>query len=180
LRCEVCGRKIFGKPFKVIIEGAKLTVCRECSKHGTTVWEEPKPEAVLPRPKTTLHPSKVQSKKTPETTVDTSLELIENFDSKIRLAREKLGLSHEELGKKINEKVSVLRKIETGKIKPDNVLATKLEHSLKIKLFVPAAKEEVTKAKIPKLATRELTLGDLIQLNKKNEEKEDKTERKQS
>lgn len=181
MRCEVCGRKIFGKPLRVIIEGAKLTVCNECSKHGTTIWEETKPKVATTKPKTTLQPLRTQSKKPTETTLDTSLELIENFDSKIRQAREKLGLSHEELGKKINEKVSVLRKIETGKIKPDNVLTTKLEHVLKVKLLVPASEEKTPQTKIPKPSTRELTLGDLIQLNKKDTEKEeDKTERRQS
>jgi putative transcription factor len=181
LRCEVCGRKIFGKPLRAIIEGAKLTVCNECSKHGTIIWEETKPKAVTPKPKATLQPLRTQSKKTTETTVDVGLELTENFDSKIRQAREKLGLSHEELGKKINEKVSVLRKIETGKIKPDNVLATKLEHALKVKLLIPASEEKAPQTKIPKPSARELTLGDLIQLNKKDMEKEeDKTERKQS
>jgi putative transcription factor len=179
LRCEVCGRKIFSKPFRVVIEGAKLTVCSECSKHGTATWEEPKPRVTTPKPKTTLQPLNIQSKKPPETTVDIGLELIEDFALKIRQAREKLGLSHDDLGKKINEKVSVLKKIETGKIKPDNVLATKLEHTLKVKLLVPASKQETPQTKIPKPVSRELTLGDLIQLNKKDkDDEEDKTERK--
>jgi len=180
LRCEVCGHKIFGKSYKVIIEGAKLTVCTECSKHGTMVWEELTPKTITPKPKTTLQPLKTQSKKPPEITVDTSLEIIENFDLKIRQAREKLGLSHEELGKKINEKVSVLKKIETRKITPDNKLAAKLEHALKIKLLVPASEEKVPLTKIPKQPSRELTLGDLIQLNNKDKEKEEPAERKPS
>jgi len=180
LRCEVCGRKILGKPYRVIIEGAKLTVCSECSKHGTTVWEEPKPKGVMPKPRTPFQPLRTQSQKPSEITLDTSLELIENFNSKVRQARENLRLSHEELGKKINEKVSVLKKIETGKIKPDNTLATKLEHALKVKLLIPASEEKIPQTKIPKTASRELTLGDLIKLNKKGEEKEDKTERKRS
>jgi putative transcription factor len=58
---------------------------------------------------------RVQTKpKTP--TVDTSLELVEEFGAKVRKAREQLGLSHEELGKRLNEKVSLLKKIETAKI----------------------------------------------------------------
>jgi len=159
-----------------MIEGANLTVCSQCAKHGTIVQEEPKPKGLMPKTQTRLQPLKIQTKKPSETTVDTSLELIENFDLKIRQAREKLGLSHEELGKKINEKVSLLKKIETGKMTPDNKLATKLEYTLKIKLLVPAAEEKVPQTKIPKPANRELTLGDLIQLGKK--EKEEPTERK--
>jgi putative transcription factor len=123
-------------------------------------------------------PPRIQSRK-PDTTVDTGLELAEDFDVKIRQAREKLGLSHEDLGKRISEKVSVLRKIETRKIKPDNVLSTKLEHALKVRLLIPASEEKVQQTKIPKPSSRELTFGDLIQLNKREKE-EDKTERKQS
>jgi putative transcription factor len=161
-----------------MIEGAKLIVCNQCSKHGTIVWEETPPKITTPKPKATLPTLRTQSKKTPETAVDTSIELAENFDLKIRQAREKLGLSHEELGKKINEKVSLLKKIETGKMTPDNKLAAKLEYTLKIKLLVPAKEEKATPTKIPKPTSRELTLGDLIQLNKK--EKEEPTKRKPS
>jgi len=178
LRCEVCGSKIYGKPYKVIIEGAKLTVCNECSTHGKIVWEEAKPKTTMLKPKAALPPLKTQSKKPPETTVDTTQELVENFDLKIRQAREKLGISHEELGKKLNEKVSTLKKIETGKMTPDNMLTVKLEHALKIKLLVQASEEKILQTGTPKPVSRELTLGDLIQLSKK--EKEELEERKQS
>jgi putative transcription factor len=153
-------------------------VCNQCAKHGTIVREEPKPKTLVLRPQRRLQPSKIQTKKPSETTVDTSLELVENFDQKIRHAREKLRLSHEELGKKINEKVSLLKKIETGKMTPDNKLAAKLEYTLRIKLLVPATEDKVSQAKIPKPTSHELTLGDLIQLNKK--EKEETAERKPS
>jgi putative transcription factor len=180
LRCEVCGAKIHGKPYKVIIEEAKLTVCSQCSKHGTIVWEEePKPKSVVSKTKTIAHPRQIKSKKAPETTVETGFELVENFHVQIRQAREKLGLSHEELGKKIKEKVSLLKKIETGKMTPDNRLATKLEHVLKVKLLVSASKEKNVPTKIPQQTSRELTLGDLIQLNKKGK-KEEPPKRKQS
>jgi len=161
-----------------MIEGAKLIVCNECSKHGTIVWEEPAPKTILLKPKSTLRPLKIQSKKPPETTIGTSLELIENFGLKIKQARGELGLSHEELGKKISEKVSLLKKTETGKMTPDNRLAAKLEYALKIKLLVPPAKEKLQQTKILKPTSHELTLGDLIQLNKK--EKEEPAERKPS
>jgi putative transcription factor len=180
LQCEVCGRKIFGNPLRVMIEGAKLTVCGECSKHGTIVWEEPKPKTTTSKTRAILQPVRIQGRKPRETTVDTSLELVENFDMKIRQAREKLGLSHEELGKRINEKVSLLRKIETGKMAPDNRLATVLEHALKVKLIVQAREEKVPHAKMAGTARRELTLGDLVQLNKRGKDEEDAIGREQS
>jgi len=180
LRCEVCGRRINGKPFNVIIEGAKLAVCSECSKLGKVYYEEPKQKITGIRLGTTSKPLRIQSKKPQTPKVDTSLELVENFDVRIRQAREKLGLSHEELGKRINEKVSLLRKIETGKMTPDNRLAGILEHALKIKLVVPAEEEKVPQARLAKTASRDLTLGDLFQLDKKDREKEDTAGRRQS
>jgi putative transcription factor len=176
VRCEVCGRKIHGTPINAVIEGAKLMVCAECSKHGKIISEE---EADLrqqqlkkPSPATPL----VQKKKVAPASVEITQEVVEGYHVKIRQAREKLGLSHEELGKKINEKASVLSKIETGKMAPDNVLAAKLEHALKIKLLVPV-KDEVAPTML-KAPNRETTLGDLIELNKKSAE--ESTERKQS
>lgn len=161
----------------MIIEGAKLTVCGECSKHGKIIYEEAKPKTDLLKPKPIF--SNIPSKKPAETTWDITQELVEDFGAKIRYAREKLGLSHEELGKKLNEKVSVIKKIETGKVKPDNVLIAKLEHTLKIKLLAPLNEEKIP-TKIPKPINRELTLGDLIQLDRKDKCKGDSAERKPS
>jgi putative transcription factor len=174
LRCEVCGHKIHGSPIRALIEGAKLTVCTECSKHGKIIYEEPAPKQAPARRPFAPLPAKRQPLKA---TVDTTQEIVEGYASKIRQAREKLGISHEELGKKINEKASVLRKIETGKMAPNNQLATKLEHTLKIKLIVPV-KEEKGPQQISKTPNRELTLGDLMQLDKKGTE--EPTERKPS
>ncbi len=110
--------------------------------------------------------------------VDTSKELVEDYHVKIRQAREALGLSHEDLGKRINEKVSLLRKIETGKMTPDNRLASLLERTLKIKLVVLTKEDEAPRSKISKAAGYGLTLGDLVNLDKKN--KEEPTGRKPS
>jgi len=122
---------------------------------------------------------KVQPKKKAPA-VDTSSELTEDFGAKIRKAREQLGLSHDELGKRLNEKVSLLRKIETGRMAPNDKLAAALEHLLKVKLIVPAKEVKVPEAKIPKKTARELTLGDLIQIKKKDKDGEETAERKRS
>jgi len=106
--------------------------------------------------------------------VQLSQEIVEGYANKIRLAREKLGLSHEDLGKKINEKASLLRNIETGKMAPNNQLANKLEHVLKIKLLVPLSDEKVA---IPKMKSDGLTLGDLIDMGKTDEEVSSKRKR---
>jgi putative transcription factor len=175
LRCEVCGRKIHGGPIRAEIEGAKLTVCIECSKHGKIIREEEIEygQRTLKKP---LTPISFTQKKPAQARVEITQEMVENYHSKIRQAREKLGLSHEKLGKKINEKASVLSKLETGKMRPNNMLVTKLERALKIKLLVPIKEEKYSE--LPKSPSREPTLGDLIQLNKKAGE--EPTERKPS
>jgi putative transcription factor len=113
LRCEVCGRKIHDEPVRAVIEGAKLTVCLECSKHGRVILHE---EADLAPKIAVIKSSKpgtpgtpvvlVQRKRQPVAQVALTKELTDDYANKIRAAREKLLLSHEELGLKINEKAS--------------------------------------------------------------------------
>jgi len=107
-------------------------------------------------------------KKPPVAQVQITTELVDGYAAKIRVAREKLGYSHEDLGKKINEKASLLRHVETGKVAPNNQLANKLEHVLKFKLMVPIADEKVNTAPI-KGSSEGLTLGDLIEMEKGDE-----------
>ena len=175
MRCEVCGRRIRGKPNRVIIEGAKMTVCKRCARLGTPYHEPPKPK-VTPKgtvaKRTPLIRKTSIKASTPK--IDNSLELIDDYSVKVRQAREKLGLTHEDLGKKIGEKVSVLKKVETGKMVPDNVLARKLEHALQIKLLVPAQSLEpkATKPIVAHKPQKGLTLGDIAQIKVKEEKLE--------
>jgi putative transcription factor len=165
LRCEVCGHKIHDEPIMAVIEGARLTVCVECSKHGKVVFAEPAaPRQALKKPQA---PVAMVQRKPMVAEVQITQEVAEDYASKIRVAREKLMLTHEELGKKINEKASVLRNLEVGKMAPNNQLASKLEHMLKIKLLVPISQEKVNQ--IPKSANQELTLGDIVEIDRDEE-----------
>ena len=178
MRCEVCGRKIHTDPITAVIEGARLTVCLECSKHGKIVTQNEYTPKTKPVGKPSAHIPVMTQKKKTEIQVQITQEIIEDYSMKIRQAREKLGLTHEDLGKKLNEKASVIGKLETGKMPPNNILATKLEHALKIKLLTPITEEKAPPQQTSKAASRELTLGDLIQLDDKRVEEQ--TERKPS
>lgn len=168
LRCEVCGRKIIGTPYKAMIEGAKMLVCNKCVKLGSVSWEsktEPRMKKLVRR----LPQPLIAPRKQPPIVAEESVELIVDFDSKIRQTREKLGLTHEDLGKKINEKISVLRKIESAKMTPDNLLVEKLQHALKIKLMMPVSEPKVpTKALISSRPSAP-TLGDIVLVKKEKE-----------
>lgn len=164
MRCEVCGRKIIGSPFRAMIEGAKMMVCGNCAKLGSAYWEaktEPKLKKVAKRlPQPILAP-----RRQPPISVAETLELVDNFGAKVRQAREKIGLSHEDLGKKIGEKVSVLRKIESGKMTPDNLVVDKLQHALRLKLLVPVSEPKVPPKALASKPTVS-TLGDIAQVKK--------------
>jgi len=170
MRCEVCGRRIIGPPFKAMIEGAKMLVCSECSKLGSVYWEaktEPRMKKISKR----LPQPVIAPRKQPSITVEESVELIEDFGAKVRRAREKLGMSHEDLGKKISEKVSVLRKIESGKMTPDNLLIEKLRHALKVKLLVPVSEPKVPSKTLATSRPSAPTLGDIAQVKKEKEKR---------
>lgn len=166
MRCEVCGRRIRGTPFRAVIEGAKLTVCSECVKLGSIFWEA-KSEPCLKKVVKRLPQPMLAAKKKP-VKLQEALELVEDFNSRVRQAREKLGLSQEDLGRKIKEKVSLLRKIERGKMTPDHRLAEKLEHVLKIKLLVPFSEPKVSPKVLSSPPT--VTLGDIVDVKKEKSE----------
>ena len=168
MQCEVCGRQIFGAPIRAIIEGAKMTACSECAKLGSGYWE-PKPQRRAKKSKK-RQPTISFSKRKQRPTVNETLELVGDFGQRVRQAREGLGLSHEDLGRKIREKVSVIRKIESGKMVPDLGLAEKLEHTLKIKLRVPTSEPKAQLSSSSK--PRGTTLGDLIKFKLKEEDAE--------
>ncbi len=116
-------------------------------------------------PKATIQTPKLRKPlKTKSVDIEKSIEsysLVENYGLLVKNARERMGLSHEELGAKLGEKASVIRKIEQGKLKPDNVLVKKLEYFLKIKLLMPSTEVEVVT--VPKVEdTQGLTIGDLL------------------
>jgi putative transcription factor len=92
-------------------------------------------------------------------------ELVEDYAQVVRGHRMKLGLSQEELAKRVKEKLSFIQKIETGKMTPNSKLCRALEHELKIKLLVPRKEiAEVPSAPQP----AEVTLGDIIRVKGKS------------
>jgi putative transcription factor len=151
---------------RVLIEGAEVSVCRDCSRLGKPVLmisklKNPGKPTLATGVQTVKPP---RQPKTSNRDIEKSIEsysLVENYGFLVKSARERMGLSPEELGVKLGEKASVIRKIEQGKLKPDNVLARKLEHFLKIKLLVPST--EIKPVGVSKVEEeRGLTIGDLL------------------
>jgi putative transcription factor len=129
IRCEICGSLIHGSGQAVEIDGALMTVCNSCERLGTPVKTSRD---------TASHPPTGAAKSKGIELEEADLEVTQDYNSMIRKAREKMGLSQEELGRRLNEKPSVIRNLEIGKLKPEHVLARKLEHFLKIQLLTAA------------------------------------------
>jgi putative transcription factor len=62
-------------------------------------------------------------------------ELVDDYHKRIQQARNDLGWNQEILGQKINERKSVISKLENKSMKPDDRLIRKLEKALGIKLI---------------------------------------------
>ena len=135
--CEVCGSPLKTGPNKVEIDGAIMIVCNNCVRLGRPVGG-PLVRDARPNPIQSGFRSASSSTgpPTPEYEVDPE------YNIKIRQAREKLGLSQEDLGRMLNEKPSVIRMVETKKLKPDLLLTRKFMHYLKVNLLVPLSELE--------------------------------------
>lgn len=149
----MCGRD--GPVFKAEIEGTELNVCKICSKYGKVVRPTRKPFKSRPKPAKKIE--RIQKEQSEEL-------IIENYAKLIKNKRERLNLTQEKLAKKINEKESLLQKVESGHIKPSFRLAKKLQNFLKIKII----EEFKTQKKIiaQKANSAPLTIGDLINFKK--------------
>jgi len=93
------------------------------------------------------------------------LDIADNYPQIMQKARRKLGLSQEDLAMKVKERLSVIQKIELGKIGPDMRLAKALEHVLRVKLLVLTSEPPVPKPAPG--ATKEVTLADVAKIRKK-------------
>ncbi len=124
-------------PDRVEIDGAIMLVCGNCAKLGKHVGG-PVVRQTRPNPiQSSFRPNPLA--RSPSSS---ELDVDPDYNLKIRQAREKLGLSQEDLGRMLNEKLSVIRMVESKKLKPDPVLTRKFMHYLKVNLMVPLSELE--------------------------------------
>jgi len=159
VRCEICGAEIKGIAYEVVIDGARLVVCRKCAfKNPSSITGYVTPSRRISATKPPSRPRKPRVYHKPRIVED----IVDDYAERIREARENMGLTREVLATMVGEKVSTIRRIESGRLAPTIDLARKLERVLKIKLIeVYEEEEEVgTQEKREKF---ELTLGDIIE-----------------
>lgn len=118
MNCEICGREIIKGPVTVRIEGSMMRTCGACARLGERV--------VVKKPASQTQASSRRS----FARVEKIVEVVDDYSSKVRKNRERLGLTQDQLGGKINEKGSVISRIESGHMEPNLKMAKKLERFL--------------------------------------------------
>ncbi len=160
--CEMCGKNVTFLR-KVTIEGVLLEVCSECMKFGVESKKEV-PKEQGPKPIIAQRLEDREKRGRPRDVLERldKEDIVEDFAKRIRTAREKAGLSQKDLAMKINERVTILSKIESAQMRPDEKIIAKLQKELGIVL-----KENVPDIVAAKESPRtSLTLADLIKMKK--------------
>ena len=140
--CEMCG--VEKKLLTVLIEGAELRVCKNCSSFGQVVK------------KPIIKKKQVVKEKKSELEI---IQVIRNdYPKIIREKREKLGLKQKEFAKFLAERESLIHKIEAGSYAPSLKMARKMERQLSIKLV---ERKQIEPQKL-ETKTEKFTIGDMI------------------
>jgi len=118
----------------VAIEGTILSVCNDCSRFGDEVSTPVVRRSTMPP----IIAQRLEARKRRMTPKDVyeqtgELEFAEDFPQRIRTAREARGWKQSDLGAKINEKASVIAKLESGTMTPGDGLVRKLENAAALK-----------------------------------------------
>ena len=140
-QCEICGTEIKGEVYRIRIDASELSVCKSCARLGTVVVEAKKGKEVL-EPQHANSNVNAKPKRKPisklYTQIDHEIEaemeidaVEEDYGRKIKEAREKAGLKQAELAQKINERHSLLRKIENEELMPGEEVRKKIARALK-------------------------------------------------
>ncbi len=184
--CELCGRNMKGRGRDVTIEGASMLVCPQCASRfgGQTISSEPRtssqsrvhsswigePQRPAPAQQRRGFTPKPTTKPKPRTGVlIDDLELIEDYATIIRAARQKKQFSQEELAQKIGERISTLQSIEAGRLKPTGKTIRGLERELDISLLEPVGATPIkTSSERPGTGP---TLGDRVVVKRKMSQK---------
>jgi putative transcription factor len=150
-QCEMCGKEVPSLT-TVRIEGAEIDVCDDCAEFGTEVRTE-STSSTSTKYSTSESESSSSSASASSGSSSSSSEsrhdmfdemdeVVQDYDQRIRNAREATGLTQEELANQLNEKASLIQKLEHGDVLPSDDIQTKLERKLDISLAESAQADD--------------------------------------
>ena len=154
VQCEMCGKEV-SSPSRVKIEGAELDVCDECTDFGTELKTDDSSSSSSTKYSTSSSGSSGSSSSSSSSSssgggssgrrrdmFDEMDEIAQDFDDQIRSARESEGLSQKELAQQLNEKASLIRKLEQGNSLPSDDVRKKVEGALGIDLSAGGSSDD--------------------------------------
>ena len=168
VQCEMCGAET-GSPKTIKVEGAELDVCDNCADFGTEVKTQQDTGSTSTKYSTSSSSSSGSSSSNTSSgssqsrrsdMFDNMDEIAQDYDERIRDARENAGMSQEDLAKELNEKASLIRKLERGDVLPSDEVQTKLERKLDIALTAGGSPDDEEWS--GGSSTGEYTLGDVV------------------
>jgi len=138
--CEMCGKDVESTS-RVRIEGSVLGLCPDCARFGKALDPVPLPGSAAVSHRVGYPGGASRAGGNPRSMQERDLyqeigemELAPDWAKRIRVARESLQWTPEQLGKKLNEKKSVVLKIESGNFRPPDELVRRIERMLKVRL----------------------------------------------
>lgn len=165
--CELCGAPLHGRGITVSYEGSILTVCNSCYQRIKRYAKMVNEKEIIKSPflnqkKTRIQQSNPVNTPKPQISGIPEYEVVDDYAQIIRSAREEQGLSQKQLAEKIKVSENLIKKFESGKLKPTIEQAKMLEKALKIKLLVKV-QDNISEEK-KNTENFELTLGDIVHI----------------
>ncbi|MAF89377.1 MAG: helix-turn-helix domain-containing protein [archaeon] len=119
MECELCGL-VLDSERKVNVGGSTVSVCEHCTRYGKEIFTK------------NVAASKIgqSNYKMPDETL-----LVDDFGKIISQQRQKLEMTQKEFGVFLGVKLSELKMIENGKLRPDDATAKKMGNKLGLSLF---------------------------------------------
>lgn len=134
--CYICGQAAVTD---AIVEGAAVSVCGNCVRFG-------KPLSVPPGVRRPVSNTSVKTSEPYRAPIQHEYSVVEGYGKIIATAREKMGLTRQQLANGLFIQENVIERLEHEHLKPEHKVAEKLEKFLKIKLI-----EENIPGKVDKL-----------------------------
>lgn len=117
MECELCGKSV-GSLTEIMVEGSPVKVCLNCVKFG----QEPEKKVLKKREKP-MPMSELESE-----------DLVSDYGTRIKKAREDKKISREDFARDIGERESVIKRIENNEMTPDIELVKRIERYLEVNL----------------------------------------------
>lgn len=160
-QCEMCGKTVGTRRY--MVEGTVMALGLECAKYGTPM-DAPAPAGTKAAMAQGLERREQRMASRNVYDGGDQSVMVADYGPRIHRAREAKGWTHEQLGNRVSARVPELKHIESGKLRPSDAVAKKIERELGITLYekVEGPAPVVSGTKKPAAGSGAFTIGDLL------------------